>query len=75
MTRPLPIDLYDFTHRDELLVDTNIWLDIHGPQGTANNPRTRTYSRALARILRAKSRMYVDVLILTEFANRYARLE
>ena len=33
-----------------------------------------SYSGALKQILTAKSRIFIDVLILSEFVNRYARL-
>lgn len=64
---------YKFTPEDELLLDTNIWLFVYGPQ-KPGNPKVATYSQALARILAANSRIYIDVLIVSEFINVYARL-
>ena len=68
-----PIDTYKFAETETLFVDTNIWLYIYAPQAPGDR-RTREYSNALARILAAKSRIFIDALILSEFINRYARL-
>lgn len=69
-----PVASYNFTPDDELLLDTNIWLFVYGPQ-KPNNRKVATYSQALARILAANSRIYIDVLIVSEFINTYARLK
>ncbi|MBI5185833.1 MAG: PIN domain-containing protein [Nitrospinae bacterium] len=68
-----PIDSFEFRDSGEFLVDTNIWLYIFGPQAP-DNWETRIYSKAYAGILSAKSHVYIDPLILSEFINRYARL-
>lgn len=65
---------YYFSKSDELLIDTNVWFYIYGPL----NPkdwRSRDYSQALKWIIQAKSTIFYDVLILSEFVNRYSRLE
>lgn len=65
---------YNFRPEDQLLLDTNVWMLVYGPQkpGAA---RVATYSQALANILAANSRIYIDVLIVSEFINTYARLK
>lgn len=63
---------YDFTSEDELFLDTNIWLFIFGPQSPAST-RMRTYSSAFRHILNVQSHIYIDVLVLSEFINAYAR--
>ena len=65
---------YNFTAQDQLFLDANIWLYIHGPQ-KLRGYWTRIYTPAFNRILKANSRIYIDVLVLSEFINRYARLE
>jgi predicted nucleic acid-binding protein len=60
------IGSYTFTQTDELLIDANVWLYIHGPQ-IPNDQRSTNYSNALTNI--------IDVLILSEFINRYSRLK
>lgn len=65
---------YDFSSKDELLLDTNVWLSVYGPQKPGDS-KVADYSQALARILSAQSRIYIDVLIVSEFINTYARLK
>lgn len=65
---------YNFTPDDELLLDTNIWLFVYGPQ-KPGDAKVATYSQALAKILAAKSSIYIDVLVVSEFINTYARLK
>src|SRR5680860_123364 len=65
---------YDFKPEDQLLLDTNIWLFIYGPQKPGDS-KTAIYSQALANILAAQSRIYIDILIVSEFINTYARLK
>lgn len=65
---------YNFTRQDKLFLDANIWLYLYGP------PKPRSYwkplySRVFNRILRAKSLIYIDVLVVSEFINAYARLK
>lgn len=72
-SKPQDITSYVFTATDRLLLDTNVWLFVHGPTSPADK-RVAIYSNALARILAAKSMIHIDVLVLSEFINRYARL-
>lgn len=65
---------YDFKPTDNLLLDTNIWLLVYGPQKPKDN-RVVVYSQALAKIFAAQSRIHIDVLIVSEFINTYARLK
>ena len=57
-----------------MLLDANIWLFIYGSQNPGD-ARVRVYSSAFRRILEAQSRIYIDVLIVSEFINAYARLQ
>ena len=68
------IDSYDFTASDTLFLDANIWLLLYGPQGPTD-PRVATYSRAFRKILEAGSKVFVDVLIVSEFVNSYSHSE
>ena len=68
------ISQYVFKPDDELLLDANVWFFLYGPH-KPGDLRAAAYSRALAKILAAKSRIYVDVLIISEFVNSYARLK
>lgn len=68
------ISHYAFNAEDSLLLDTNIWMFIYGPQ-KPDDKRAAVYSEALGNILKAGSRIYIDVLIVSEFINTYARLK
>ncbi|MBN1261798.1 MAG: type II toxin-antitoxin system VapC family toxin [Anaerolineae bacterium] len=76
MTKSKALDIrkYPFQSTDALLIDANIWLYVTGPSGPSDW-RAKTYSKALAAMLAARSHLYINVLILSEFINRYARLE
>lgn len=69
------IATHQFKKEDPIFFDANIWIYILGPQGAPNDARTRTYSAAFNRLIKAECKLYIDVLVLSEFANRYARLE
>ena len=64
---------YRFTSDDELFLDANVWLLIHGPQKPGRDARTDNYSTAFRRMLEAGSRIYIDVVVLSEIINRWAR--
>jgi predicted nucleic acid-binding protein len=68
------ISNYTFNAGDELLLDANVWFFVYGPH-RPGDPRASVYSGALAKILAAKTRIYIDVLIISEFINAYARLK
>lgn len=68
------VSQYDFTPEDQLFLDTNIWLYVYGPQ-KPDAKWVKPYSQALARILTARSHIYIDVLVVSEFINAYARLK
>lgn len=65
---------YIFKPEDRLLLDANILLFLYGP-GSPRDSRARDYSRAYKRMLEANSQIYVDVLVVSEFINRYARIK
>lgn len=70
----IPMGNYSFSEADNFLIDTNIWIYLYGPQ-LPKDWKTTIYSGALARMLAAKSKIWMDVLILSEFINRYCRHE
>ena len=70
----LAIDSYHFAPGDMLLLDTNIWLFLFGPQ-LPREPRVEIYSKAFEAILDAKCRIFIDVLIVSEFINAYSRMK
>lgn len=64
-----------FRKHEQLFLDANVWLLVHGLHGLRDDPRVTTYSSALRRILQAECYIYIDVLIVSEFINTYSRLK
>ena len=68
------INTYQFSDSEPLLLDTNIWIYLFPPPV---NPQpkaiVRNYSNALKSMLRAKTRILMDVLVLSEYLNKYCR--
>lgn len=75
MSKAINIATYRFSNTDKLFFDANIWMYVYGPQGAPNDPKSHTYSTALADAIRAKSDIFTDVLVISEFINRFARIE
>lgn len=65
---------HPFSDSDAILVDANIWLYLYGPASTSAT-WAGTYSGVFSRILSAGSLLFLDVLVLSEFINQFARLE
>lgn len=66
---------YTFTEGERILVDANVWLYLCPPAGQLARRWAVGYSNAFAKLLRAKSVPLVDALVLSEFLNRYVRIE
>ncbi len=73
--KALDTSKYLFTEKDKFFFDTNIWIYLYCPAYYASKRPVRLYSQALKSILTAKSLIFIDVLVMSEFINRYARLE
>ena len=73
-TKAFSLNNYVFGSEDQLFLDANIWLFLFGPQQSPVRNRVKTYSQAFKRILIAKSQIYIDVLIVSEFINSYSRI-
>lgn len=72
MHKATNIEHYSFSSTDKLLLDTNIWIYIYG-QNSPTCHEVNVYSQAFSNMIAAKSNIYIDVLIVSEFINRYAR--
>ena len=66
---------YPFENKEKLFLDTNVWYYIYGPKPIkpADKIFKRYYSVALDKIIESKREIFIDVLVLSEFINRYAR--
>jgi predicted nucleic acid-binding protein len=65
---------YSFNAQDHLFLDANIWLSLYGQAAWARR-RTPDYSRAWRDIVQRGCAVFIDVLVVSEFINAYARIE
>jgi predicted nucleic acid-binding protein len=70
----LDIRVYGFRRDDRLFPDANVWLSVSGPLAK-QDWRTAVYSAALRNMRSAGAQIFLDVLVLSEFINGFARLE
>jgi predicted nucleic acid-binding protein len=68
------IRTHPFQKSDRLLLDASVWLSVYGPI-VRRDWRTDVYSAALGRMVKCRCAIYLDVLVLSEFVNAFARLE
>ncbi len=68
------IEKHTFKSEDKIFLDTNIWVSIYGPLAFINW-NSNIYSGALREIRESGCDVYIDVLVLSEFINRFARVE
>lgn len=74
MTTIRDIRSHTFMKDDRLLIDTNVWLSVYGPI-PYRRKRAVLYSNAIANIKRIRCMVFIDVIVVSEFINKYARLE
>lgn len=66
---------YSFNSEEKILMDANIWLYLFP---APNNPSYRyanQYSNAFKNLISAKAQPILDPIILSEYLNRYTRIE
>ena len=66
---------YAFKKDEPLLLDTNVWLYLCPAPSDAPSAHAASYSTALKSMLTAGSRLVMDALVLSEYLNRYCRIE
>ncbi len=66
---------YQFGSAEPILIDTNVWLYLQPPAMRPTSRGAAGYSSAFSNLLRAKAQPVVDALILSEYLNRYIRIE
>ncbi|RKU30229.1 hypothetical protein C6497_04510 [Candidatus Poribacteria bacterium] len=69
-----PVSQYVFTTNEKFFFDANIWLFLFGPQTPKKN-LVDIYSKAFSEIVKVDGQIYIDVLVLSEYINRHAKLE
>ncbi len=75
MTKIININNYSPVHTDKFLFDANIWLYLYCPLGSYNSAAIKNYENFLVKVIKANSTIYISSLILSEFINRYIRLD
>jgi len=66
---------HTFAGTDSILLDANVWLYLYGPAADPSDWKVQAYSGIFSRLLTAGTQLFLDVLILSEFINRFARME
>ena len=70
------VEQHVFSGEELLLLDANIWLFVYGPLvSTSIANKCTIYSRIWRDICKVRATIYMTAIILSEFINRYARLE
>lgn len=72
MTERYLITNYEFSRDDQLFFDTNIWFYLVGSSEKPDK-NASIYFAALERIQQSGCQIYIDVIVLSEFINRYAK--
>lgn len=70
-----PTASYTFQAGEFILVDANVWLYLQPPAAQPPPRFSLAYSAAFKNLLTAKSRPVIDALVLSEYLNRYIRIE
>ncbi len=66
---------YAFSNADSLLLDANVWLFLFPAPSDKLPGFAMSYSSALKRMLDAGVQLALDAIILSEYLNRYCRIE
>lgn len=74
ITKVEPIRAHVFQSQERFFLDANVWLSIYGPV-VRRSRRSAVYSSALVSIRSAGCPIFLDVLVISEFINAFARME
>ena len=69
------LSTYPFSCGEPFLIDANVWIYLHPPPSRINKEFFRRYSAGLKAMKVAKVELILDALVLSEFLNRYCRIE
>lgn len=71
----IDIQAYNYKDQENFLIDTNIWLFVSAPPSASIRGETRQYSAVLKDLLKSKANIFISSTILSEYLNRYIRIE
>ena len=66
---------YSFSSNEQVLVDTNVWLYLFPAPGNPPHNFAEQYSTAFANLVSAQAQPVLDPMVLSEYLNRYIRIE
>jgi len=66
---------YIFQKGEKILLDANVWLYLQPPVAQPTPHYSWQYSAALKNLLTAGAQPVIETLVLSEYLNRYLRLE
>lgn len=66
---------YTYQNGEQILIDANIWLYLQPPASKPQSKFSASYSTALKKLLEAQAEPIIETLILSEYINRYFRME
>jgi len=66
---------YSFSSQEAVLIDANIWMYLFPPPSDSNLKFAKSYSKAFSELIKAGAKPILDPLILSEYLNRYCRIE
>lgn len=71
----LKISDYQIKEGDVFFFDNNVWMYVFCPLANFKSKRQAAYSKFLQYILSRKSHVFINTLVLSEFCNRYLKLD
>lgn len=69
------LSTYVFSAGEQVLVDANVWLYMFPAPGNTTHSFAKTYSKGFQNLKQANAVPVLDHLILSEYLNRYCRIE
>jgi hypothetical protein len=66
---------YSAKSSDIFFFDNNIWMYLYCPLGNYNKKKQAAYSKFFSYIISRNLHIYTNSLVLSEFANRYLKLD
>jgi len=74
MSKPIHVNDVEAVVDSSIVLDTNIWLYLYGPNAYSGNQHTRMYSRVYSDILKNRNVIILENSVISEFSNRFIRI-